>query len=210
MKQPLPESLDHAGYWIALSTGAIAGAYFFGSLNLSLPGLFKIGHSLAGALLGAVIAVESYKFSRRETRSTGFAFVIPITVGIIIGRLGCHFSGFQDQTFGIPTTLPWAVDMGDGILRHPVALYESADMLLFLVVISIWRAQKPARFRSMAFYLFALFYSVQRFALEFLKPYPKVWGPFNLFHLVCAAIAVYAFAMLGRAHANGNAASTPN
>jgi phosphatidylglycerol---prolipoprotein diacylglyceryl transferase len=46
------------------------------------------------------------------------------------------------------------------------------------------------------FYALVLFYAVQRFLWEFLKPYGAVIGPFNLFHLVCAALALYALAMM--------------
>ena len=42
------------------------------------------------------------------------------------------------------------------------------------------------------FYLFTGWYGVQRFAWEFLKPYPTVIGPFNVFHLVSIALIVYA------------------
>lgn len=49
-----------------------------------------------------------------------------------VGRLGCFFAGLPDYTYGVPTDLPWGVNFGDGVPRHPVQLYESAAMLLFL------------------------------------------------------------------------------
>jgi phosphatidylglycerol---prolipoprotein diacylglyceryl transferase len=45
-----------------------------------------------------------------------------------------------------------------------------------------------------------LFYAMQRFAWEFLKPYAAVLGYFNLFHLVCAGLACYAYLMMRGHH----------
>ena len=46
------------------------------------------------------------------------------------------------------------------------------------------------------FYLFVAYYGVQRFLWEFLKPYPTVLGPFNVFHLFCIAMIVYSIFMI--------------
>ena len=35
------------------------------------------------------------------------------------------------MTYGTPTALPWGVDFGDGVPRHPVQLYEAATMAAF-------------------------------------------------------------------------------
>lgn len=41
------------------------------------------------------------------------------------------------------------------------------------------------------FYAFAIAYGAQRFVWEFLKPYPSLIGPLNLFHLLSAGLVVY-------------------
>ena len=43
----------------------------------------------------------------------------------------CRESGLMPQTFGTPTSLPWGTDLGDGIARHPVQVYESLAMAIF-------------------------------------------------------------------------------
>ncbi len=113
-------------YFTALGLGAIAGAVLFGSLNMSIGGRFEIGHSIAGAIGGGVIAVELYKRVAGIRASTGVQFVAPLALGIAVGRWGCFFAGIPDYTYGTPTHLPWAVDFGDGIPRHPVQLYKSS------------------------------------------------------------------------------------
>ena len=56
------------GYFIALGIGAIAGALLFGSTNMGLAGFWQIGHSIAGAIAGGIIAVEIYKMVHRHQR----------------------------------------------------------------------------------------------------------------------------------------------
>jgi phosphatidylglycerol:prolipoprotein diacylglycerol transferase len=49
------------------------------------------------------------------------------------------------------------------------------------------------------FYLVLLYYGLQRFVWEFLKPYGALIGPLTLFHLLSLAILSYAAAMLATA-----------
>ena len=186
------------GYFIALGLGALAGAILLGSLNLNLAGTFAIGHSIAGAIVGGIVAVEIYKWANGIHGSTGAGFVAPLAAGIAVGRLGCFFAGLPDYTYGVPTSLPWGVDFGDGIARHPVQLYESAAMLVFLVVYLGAVARGSPLFLRNGFYVFVLYYGVQRFLWEFFKPYPPVLGPFNVFHILCLAMIAYSLVMIGK------------
>ncbi len=87
------------------------------------------GKTIVGALLGGTLAVEFVKRRAGLRRRTGDLFAIPLAVGIAIGRVGCFLAGKQDDTYGTVTSLPWGVDLGDGLRRHPVQLYEVAVML---------------------------------------------------------------------------------
>ena len=186
------------GYFIALGLGALSGAIFVGSLNINLAGTFALGHSIAGGIIGGIVGVELYKWANGIRGSTGKGFVAPLAAGIAVGRFGCFFAGLPDYTYGIPTALPWGVDFGDGILRHPVQLYESAAMLVFLVIYLAAVARGSRLFLRDGFYLFVAFYGVQRFFWEFLKPYPVILGSFNVFHLLCLLMIAYSFIMIGR------------
>ena len=186
------------GYFISLGLGAIAGAFLFGSINMMLAHMWQLGHSIIGAIAGGTVAVELYKLSAGIKTSTGGQFVAPLAVGIAIGRLGCFFAGLPDYTYGTATLLPWGVDFGDGIMRHPVQLYESLAMLAFLAVYLRGLARGAPLLVQQGFYVFVGWYAFQRFLWEFLKPYPTVFGPFNAFHLVCIALLVYSFVMRGR------------
>ena len=186
------------GYFIALSVGGLASAYLLGTANAWLSGHPAVSRSIVGGLFGAIVAVELYKRAKGLRGSTGGLFAPALTLGIALGRLGCHVAGLADFTYGTPTEVAWAVDHGDGIDRHPVALYESAAMGLWLVVLlgSLWRS--PTWLPRRGFYWTCLYYAGQRFVWEFFKPYAAIIGPFNLFHLVCAALLGYAALMLLR------------
>src|SRR6185369_11654992 len=179
------------GYFAALAAGAIPGAWLLGSLNSLRGATPALSHSVAGALVGAIVGVEIYKRLRGVTGSTGGVFVGPFSLGVAIGRLGCFFTGLPDGTYGKATTLPWAVDLGDGIGRHPVQLYESAAMALFLAAYLIGLKRRSPWAIRRGFYAMCIVYGVQRFAWEFLKPYPPVLGPLNIFHVLCGGLAIY-------------------
>jgi phosphatidylglycerol---prolipoprotein diacylglyceryl transferase len=125
-------------------------------------------------------------------------FAAPLAAVIAVGRLGCFFSGIEDRTYGTPTDLPWGHDFGDGISRHPVQLYESIAMALFLIAFISMLRRGYRIATSTGFYLFVGVYAVQRFLWEFIKPYGAVIGPFNLFHLICLGLLGYAWSY-GRA-----------
>lgn len=178
-------------YFVSLGLGALAGAWVFGSANSLRASLFVPSHSIAGALTGGIIAVELWKRAHEIHSSTGGAFVLPICIGIIVGRFGCFFAGIPDFTYGIPTSVPWAVDLGDGIGRHPVQLYESLSVTAFLAIYIHARWHRARWAKDHAFHAMIIFYATQRFFWEFLKPYPGVVGPLNVFHLLMIGLAAY-------------------
>jgi phosphatidylglycerol:prolipoprotein diacylglycerol transferase len=182
----------HRLYVAAGSLGATLGAYLAGSANLWLTGIGGVGRSIEGALAGGIIAIEILKARSGIRGSTGLRFVAPLAAAIAIGRIGCFLAGLDDMTYGTATTLPWGVDFGDGVTRHPVQLYESVTMAVFLAVfIALVRRGGESMLRT-GFYLFVGVYAGQRFLWEFLKPYGTLVGPFNLFHLISLALVAYA------------------
>jgi prolipoprotein diacylglyceryltransferase len=194
------KKIDSAGplYGVALLAGAAIGGFGAGTLNLYLSGEPGLGRSIVGALAGAIAAVEIFKRVRGISGSTGLIFVPAFATSVVVGRWGCFLAGISDETHGTPTALPWGHDFGDGVMRHPVQLYESFTMLAFLVVALVLIGQRNAFFMRNGFYILVLVYAGQRFLWEFLKPYGAVVGPFNLFHLICAGLVIYSFTMMAR------------
>src|SRR3954469_20356013 len=118
-------------YLAVLVFSAGLGAYLFGTLNLWLSGAPGIARSVEGALAGGIVGIELYKWRNGISLRTGARFALPLAIGIAVGRIGCFLAGLDDFTYGTPTALPWGHDFGDGIMRHPVQLYESAAMGAF-------------------------------------------------------------------------------
>lgn len=131
------------------------------------------GKTVVGALLGAVAGVELTKNWIGVTRSTGDAFVTPLLAGMMIGRIGCFLTGLSDRTYGTPTTLPWGVDFGDGIPRHPTQLYE----ILFLALVWLmlrWRVSIQPQDNPLAegdqFKFYMIAYLSFRLVIDVIKP----------------------------------------
>ena len=98
-----------------------------------------------------------------------------IAVAQAIGRWG---NWFNQELFGRPTTLPWALEVSDstalkagysaGTTFHPTFLYESIGcLLLAFVLIRIESRISPARGRLLAWYVAG--YTMLRFFVEGLR-----------------------------------------
>ncbi len=183
------------GYVAAVLFGAGIGGITIGSLNLWLAGLPPFGRSIAGALLGAIVAVEIYKPVSGITTRTGAPYAAAIAAGILVGRFGCFFADLDDYTYGVPTALPIGVDFGDGVARHPVQLYESAAMALFLAIYLVQAARRSPWWLANGFYAFVAWYGAQRFILEMIKPYPTLIGPLTVFQLISLVLVLYGILM---------------
>jgi prolipoprotein diacylglyceryltransferase len=149
------------------------------------------GKTIVGGLLGGWIGVELVKRRLHITRRTGDAFVIPLCLGIAIGRIGCFLTGLPDHTYGTATSLPWGVDFGDGIARHPTQLYESIFALLLGAVLSAF-VLSGARRRGDAFRWFMIAYLGFRFLVEFIKPSDKPLLGLSAIQVACILGIIWA------------------
>jgi phosphatidylglycerol:prolipoprotein diacylglycerol transferase len=140
------------------------------------------GKTIVGGLLGGWLAVELVKKLSGIKRRTGDLFALPLCVGIAVGRVGCLLAGLADDTYGKPTALPWAVNLGDGIGRHPVQVYE----ILFLIALGFLVSVKARLPEGARFRIFMGGYLAWRLAIDFLKPQPLIDG-LNLIQWSCVA-----------------------
>ncbi len=194
-KNPVGEPLRF-GYLAAVLFGAGLGAWIFGTANLWISGIHEFGRSIAGALAGAIFAVEIYKKISSIAARTGAVYALPAALGIAVGRVGCQLSGLDDHTYGIPTGADWGWDFGDGIMRHPVAGYETILMGGFALAYATQMLRGSASWRQNGFYFMIGFYALERFVLEFWKPYASALVGLSLFQLLSIALLIYATAMI--------------
>lgn len=125
--------------------------------------------TVMGGLFGGLLGVETAKYVIHEEKSSGDLFTLPIIIGILIGRIGCFLAGTNEFTYGKPTSLLTGMDLGDGLIRHPLALYEIVFLIiLFIVFRKLYNRHTLAS--GLLFKLFMLSYFGFRFLLEFLKP----------------------------------------
>jgi phosphatidylglycerol:prolipoprotein diacylglycerol transferase len=164
------------------------------------------GKTIVGGLIGGWIAVELMKKYVGISESTGDLFAVPLALGIAIGRIGCFLTGLSDKTYGTATSLPWGIDFGDGIRRHPTQLYEALFLGALAVALYKWLPAREAALRVSTresvrrrlhsgdvFKLFMISYLGFRFVLDFWKPSdPGVllgMGSLQLASLLAIAVA---------------------
>jgi prolipoprotein diacylglyceryltransferase len=170
--------------WILVGCifGAIIGAKVLAWLEA--PGLYWAlrndphfwfgGKTIVGGLLGGWMGIELAKRAMGITSSTGDLCVYPVILGMCIGRVGCFLTGLSDNTCGVRTSLPWGVDYGDGIARHPAQIYE----ILFLATLALvlWMNRAAMMQPGVTFRVFMASYLAFRFYIDFFKPHWAVFG----------------------------------
>lgn len=180
--------------------GAAAGAF----LGSHLVGIFEnpamLSHfnfiyfmgnkTIVGGFLGGLIGVELTKKRIGVAVSSGDLMVYPLILAMIIGRIGCFFAGLEDGTYGIGSNLPWAIDFGDGIRRHPTNLYEILFWIVLWVALSSYEHYR--RFTDGSrFKIFMVSYLIFRLLVEFIKPdYFYSFG-LSMIQLVCITGLLY-------------------
>jgi prolipoprotein diacylglyceryltransferase len=191
---------DSNRLWVIIGAifGAVLGSRLLGALEDPLA-LIHSEHPLVyiyenktivGGLLGALIGVENIKRLIGESNSSGDLFTFPLILAMIIGRLGCFSMGVYEETYGVPTTLPWGLNLGDGLLRHPVCLYE----IIFLLLLwwTLLRISKRFELINGArFQLFMIAYLLFRFLLDFIKPGSRYALGLGSIQLACLAGLLY-------------------
>ncbi|MEN8445779.1 MAG: prolipoprotein diacylglyceryl transferase family protein [Cyanobacteria bacterium J06555_13] len=147
------------------------------------------GKTIVGALLGGLAGVEITKKMIGVSQSTGDSFVFSVLWGMAIGRVGCFLTGLSDRTYGIATTLPWGVDFGDGIARHPTQLYEISFLLLLCLLLR-WYGHQPRRAGDQ-FKLFMIAYLGFRFLIDFIKPEFRPLLGLSAIQIACLGGLIY-------------------
>lgn len=147
------------------------------------------GKTIVGALIGGLIAVEWVKRRLRVEVATGDLFVAPLIAGIAVGRVGCFLTGLPDRTYGISTRLPWGVDFGDGVPRHPTQLYEIVFLAVVAVLLYLTR-NRPFAIGD-RFKIFMIGYVAYRLLVDFIKPAVRIGGLSTIQWASLAVIAYY-------------------
>jgi phosphatidylglycerol---prolipoprotein diacylglyceryl transferase len=146
---------------------------------------FLSGRTIVGGLIGGTGTIWLVKWFFGIKRRIGNAIAPALAVGIGIGRLGCFFRGC---CYGTETKLPWGVDFGDGLLRHPTQLYESIFCFILFLILH-FLLQSKYKFRDgILFRYFMITYFTFRFFVEFIRVEPVVFLGMTGFQLASLLI----------------------
>ncbi|MGV0948435.1 prolipoprotein diacylglyceryl transferase [Empedobacter falsenii] len=191
-------TIQSFGIIIGALIGALLGSKIVGTLENPQALLeaknqflfFWTSNTIVGGLTLGLIGVELTKKIIKHKESTGDLIVFPLILAMIIGRIGCFLTGVYEQTYGIETTSIFGMNLGDGLLRHPVALYEIVYLILLWIVLKI--IQKKYIYPSgYLFQIFMLAYFLFRFCLDFIKPIHPLFLGLSSIQLTCVCVIIY-------------------
>jgi phosphatidylglycerol:prolipoprotein diacylglycerol transferase len=186
--------------WILIAAifGALIGSRLVGALedpaglahaeNTAL--YIYSNKTVIGGFIGGLLSVELVKKIIHEKQASGDLFTYPMILGLMIGRIGCFSMGIYEETYGNVTASFTGMNLGDGLLRHPVTLYEIA--FLILLWIGLTKATAKLSFVNGAkFKLFMIGYMLFRFILDFFKPHYTFSIGLSTIQITCVLCLLY-------------------
>lgn len=183
--------------------------------------VFKIwegGLSIQGAIVGGVIAVLIYC---RRTLISFFKWADIIVPGLALAQaIGRWGNFFNQEAFGRPTDLPWGIPIsvdrqqavagqvyGPDVRFHPTFAYEMIwDLLNFGLLMWLGRQRRLRLLEGDLLWVYLIFYSVGRFAIEELRVDSATVGGFRTPQIVAILTIVIAWGMLIYRHRPGSRA----
>jgi phosphatidylglycerol:prolipoprotein diacylglycerol transferase len=172
----------------------------------------KGGLGIPGAVIGGLVAL--FFFCRR--RKLNFFVWTDIAVpGVALGQAIGRWGNFVNQElYGRPTTLPWAVHI-DSAHRlpgfeefetfHPLFLYESLwNLALMGLLLWLGRRFGPRLKNGDLFLVYLIGYPLGRFFLEFLRLDTAQIGGINFNQAFMAVVAIVAAITLFLRHRHAN------
>ena len=145
------------------------------------------GRTVIGGLIGGTLGVWITKRIIGIKDKRGNLFAPAVAIGIAIGRIGCFFNGC---CYGKPCKLPWAVDFGDGLMRHPTQLYESIFMILVFLYLKI-KYNNKVILPGYLFKILMIFYFVFRFFIEFIRVERVAFIGLTYFQIISVFVLIY-------------------
>jgi prolipoprotein diacylglyceryl transferase len=190
------------------------GDYFYSGANLlNVFAIWDGGNALYGSLIGgAVGALIGCRFAGVRLWSFADALAPAMLVAQAVGRLGNYFN---HELFGLPTTLPWGLEiestntafpagLAEGTLFHPLFLYEIIWNLVGVALLLLIERRFQLRWGKL-FALYLVWYGLGRSWLEAIRIDPtsdtflgipaNVWASF-----VAVALGIVLFIVQSRRH----------
>lgn len=180
----------------------VFAALFFGTLGAKIPiwignyelilsnpqnlGLLLSGRTILGGLIGGTLGVYFTKKIFKINIRIGNEIAPSVAVGVAIGRVGCFLQGC---CFGMATNLPWGVDFGDGVHRHPTQIYEVIFNLLVFVYLLAIKSKISEQGKLFKIYL-NLYFSF-RFVIELIRVEKVIFLGLTGYQITCLLALIY-------------------
>jgi phosphatidylglycerol:prolipoprotein diacylglycerol transferase len=145
------------------------------------------GRTVIGGLIGGTIGVWVTKKMIGLKAKRGNLFAPAIAMGLAVGRIGCFFNGC---CYGKPSNMPWAVNFGDGITRHPAQVYESLFMFMMFFVLK-FGFKKGKIIPGYLFKILMISYFIFRFLIEFIRVERIAFIGLTYFQIISVAVLLY-------------------
>lgn len=174
------------------------------------------GLSIQGTIIGGALAVILYC---RRYRLSFFKWVDIIAPGLALGQaIGRWGNFFNQEAFGRPTNLPWGIQIdvrrqaevagpnagftpSSDLRFHPTFAYEMIWNLLNMSILLWLGRQRRIRLREGdIFWIYLIFYSVGRYAIEELRVDSAMLSGFKAPQLFSIAAILFAVIMIAVRH----------
>lgn len=153
------------------------------------------GYTFYGGLVGGTLTV-TWAMRRRGLPWLPMVDCIApsLAIGQALGRVGCQLSG--DGDWGVATRLPWGMRYPNAVVGwseaasvrvHPTPLYEAAAYTAVFAV--LWAIRRRDRPPGTVFWWYLVLLPACRFAIEFVRINPPVFGPFSQAQGISIALA---------------------
>lgn len=196
-----PDLVERVALWGVLA-GLVGARLAWVSTNLdhladeplSIVAIWEGGLAFFGGLtVGVIVALLVLRRAGAGLPTFADAAAPAIPLAQAVGRWGNYFN---EELFGTPTDLPWALELGSvqtvyepGTLVHPAFLYESLANLVLVGVI-VWVGRRGWVRRGGLVFVYAMGYGLARFAIEQVR-IDSNWEPFGMAINAWVALAVF-------------------
>lgn len=160
----------YLGVFISTWIGAKVFFLFFSAQHKIYQYLYADYFWLGGGFVfygGLIFGLIFYLFYSLIFKKFNFEKTYLLMPGLIwghaIGRVGCFLTGC---CYGMQCSLPWAMNV-NGILRHPVQLYEASALFGLGHLTLLWIKKEKTNLYIIIHYF--IFYTSIRFVLEFFR-----------------------------------------
>ena len=190
-----------------VSEGAVKivfSALFCGVIGSKIPLLFEgsgweeilYKKSIVGGLAGGMFGVIAIKKILGIKLKLGNVIAPSVALGMAIGRIGCFFNGC---CYGVCAS--WGFDFGDGLLRLPTQLFESAFHIAAFALLIFYR--NKVKTPGILFKMYLLAYFIFRFLTEFIRENPIIFCKMTIYQIICILGIIYMTIILWRSGKNG-------